>query len=86
MDSLLTVRDLQIQFQTKKGINTAVDGIGFSVGKGEILGIIGAVIGTVLIGPEGGFLILIAIALVFALLLALLGSILFGRMESLENY
>ncbi len=51
-----------------------------------ILGIIGAVIGTVLIGPEGGFLILIAIALVFALLLALLGSILFGRMESLENY
>lgn len=41
MDSLLTVRDLQIQFQTKKGINTAVDGIGFSVGKGEILGIVG---------------------------------------------
>ena len=38
MDSLLTVQDLQVQFQTKKGVNTAVDGIGFSVEKGEILG------------------------------------------------
>lgn len=41
MDSLLTVDDLQVQFNTKKGINTAVDGISFSVGKGEILGIVG---------------------------------------------
>lgn len=41
MDSLLSVDDLQVQFQTKKGINTAVDGISFSVGKGEILGIVG---------------------------------------------
>ena len=41
MDSLLSVKDLQVQFQTKKGINTAVDGISFSVGKGEILGIVG---------------------------------------------
>ncbi len=41
MDSLLSVKDLQIQFQTKKGINTAVDGISFSIGKGEILGIVG---------------------------------------------
>lgn len=41
MDSLLSVSDLQIQFQTKKGLNTAVDGISFSVGKGEILGIVG---------------------------------------------
>ena len=41
MDSLLTVQDLQVQFQTKKGVNTAVDGIGFSVEKGEILGIVG---------------------------------------------
>ena len=51
-----------------------------------VLGIIGAVVGTVLLGPEAGFLILIAIAVVFSLLLALLGSILFGKMESLENY
>ena len=41
MDSLLTVDSLQVQFNTKKGINTAVDGISFSVGKGEILGIVG---------------------------------------------
>lgn len=41
MDSLLTVDGLSVQFNTKKGINTAVDGISFSVGKGEILGIVG---------------------------------------------
>ena len=41
MDSLLTVQDLQVQIQKKKGVNTAVDGIGFSVEKGEILGIVG---------------------------------------------
>ncbi|MDO5416790.1 MAG: ABC transporter ATP-binding protein [Lachnospiraceae bacterium] len=41
MDSLLSVNGLQVQFQTKKGINTAVDGISFSVGKAEILGIVG---------------------------------------------
>lgn len=41
MDSLLSVKDLQVQFQTKKGINTAVDGISFSVEKGKILGIVG---------------------------------------------
>lgn len=41
MDSLLSVKDLQVQFQTKKGIHTAVDGISFTVGKGEILGIVG---------------------------------------------
>lgn len=41
MDSLLTVDNLQVQFNTKKGINTAVDGISFSIGKGEILGIVG---------------------------------------------
>lgn len=41
MDSLLTVDGLEVQFYTKKGINTAVDGVSFSVGKGEILGIVG---------------------------------------------
>ena len=41
MDSLLKVEGLQVQFQTKKGINTSVDGVSFSIGKGEILGIVG---------------------------------------------
>ena len=41
MDSLLTVDSLQVQFNTKKGINTAVDGISFSVGKGERVGSVG---------------------------------------------
>lgn len=41
MDSLLTVDGLEVQFYTKKGINTAVDGVSFSLGKGEILGIVG---------------------------------------------
>lgn len=41
MASLLSVEDLQVRFQTKKGLNTAVDGISFSIEKGEILGIVG---------------------------------------------
>ena len=41
MDSLLKVDGLQVQFQTKKGVNTSVDGVSFSIGKGEILGIVG---------------------------------------------
>ena len=41
MDSLLKVEGLQVQFQTKKGVNTSVDGVSFSIGKGEILGIVG---------------------------------------------
>ena len=41
MASLLSVENLQVQFQTKKGINTAVDGVSFSVEKGRILGIVG---------------------------------------------
>ena len=49
------------------------------------LGIIGAVVGAVLGGPEVGFMILIVIALICAFALALLGSVIFGRMESLEN-
>lgn len=41
MASLLSVENLQVQFQTKKGINTAVDGVSFSIEKGRILGIVG---------------------------------------------
>ena len=41
MASLLSVENLQVQFQTKKGINTAVDGVSFSIEKGRILGYCG---------------------------------------------
>ena len=51
-----------------------------------VLGIIGAVIGAAVAGPEVGFVVMIVIALIFAVGLALLGSVLFGKMESLENY
>lgn len=51
-----------------------------------VAGIIGAVIGTAMVGVEVGFLIMILIAIVFAALLTLMSSIMFGKMESLENY
>lgn len=38
---LLSVRDLTVQFRTAKGPITAVDGIGLTLGRGEVLGIIG---------------------------------------------
>lgn len=41
MASLLSVENLQVQFHTKKGLNTAVDGVGFTIEKGRILGIVG---------------------------------------------
>ena len=51
-----------------------------------LLGILGAAAGTAAAGIEAGFLILILIAVACASLLALLSSVLFGKMESLENY
>jgi len=38
---LLQVEDLQTHFFTKAGVAKAVDGISFSVGRGEILGLVG---------------------------------------------
>ena len=35
----LEVRDLQTHFFTKAGVAKAVDGVSFSVGKGEIMGL-----------------------------------------------
>lgn len=40
-DSLLEVRDLKTYFYTEGGIVRAVDGVTFSVGEGETLGIVG---------------------------------------------
>lgn len=41
MDALLQVKDLKTTFRTLRGEVTAVDGVNFQVGKGEILGIVG---------------------------------------------
>ena len=39
--SLLEVKDLSVQLQTKSGFATAVDRLSFSLDSGEILGIAG---------------------------------------------
>ena len=41
MASLLSVENLQVQFQTKKGINTAVDGVSFEIPQGKTVGVVG---------------------------------------------
>ncbi len=40
-DNLLEVKDLKISFKTDEGIVTAVDGVNFSVKRGQTLGIVG---------------------------------------------
>jgi ABC-type dipeptide/oligopeptide/nickel transport system ATPase component len=41
MQTLLDVRDLKTYFYTEDGVLTAVDGVNFTVGKGEIFGLVG---------------------------------------------
>ncbi len=41
MKSVLSVVDLKTYFHTKKGVVKAVDGVSFSIGRGEIFGIVG---------------------------------------------
>jgi peptide/nickel transport system ATP-binding protein len=40
-EPLLDVRDLRVTFRTRRGVVTAVDGLSFAVGPGEVLGIVG---------------------------------------------
>src|SRR5919206_993760 len=38
---VLSVRDLRVEFVTRRGILKAIDGISFDIGKGEVLGVVG---------------------------------------------
>ncbi|WP_374730354.1 ABC transporter ATP-binding protein [Salinarimonas sp.] len=40
-DPVLSVRDLRVEFHTRRGVLKAIDGVSFDIGKGEVLGVVG---------------------------------------------
>ncbi|PWJ21634.1 ABC transporter ATP-binding protein [Jannaschia seohaensis] len=40
-DTVLDVRDLRVEFPTRRGVLTALDGVSLSIRRGEILGVVG---------------------------------------------
>ena len=40
-EPLLDVRNLRVSFRTRTGLVTAVDGISFTVGRGDVVGLVG---------------------------------------------
>ena len=39
--ALLVVRDLRVEFPTRRGTLVAVDGVSFNIDEGEVLGVVG---------------------------------------------
>src|SRR5205814_8516193 len=56
MTSVLSVRNLKVEFPTRRGILTAVDDVSFDIAPGEVLGVVGesgagkSITGTAIIG------------------------------------
>jgi peptide/nickel transport system ATP-binding protein len=56
MTSVLSVRNLKVEFPTRRGILTAIDGVSFDIAPGEVLGVVGesgagkSITGTAVIG------------------------------------
>src|SRR4051794_4771192 len=40
-EPVLSVRDLRVEFVTRRGVLKAIDGVSFDIGKGEVLGVVG---------------------------------------------
>ncbi|HZH57501.1 MAG TPA: ATP-binding cassette domain-containing protein, partial [Burkholderiaceae bacterium] len=55
-DALLEVRNLRVEFHTRRGVLTALDNVSFDIARGEILGVVGesgagkSLTGTAIIG------------------------------------